>query len=527
MFVRIYSGIFLAILLSITVVYSTYQLNFNKRLATYSQSILQGSLVLISQGYQRQKTENKARWLALVAKMTGLNAKLSEIAQHRQEQWLFTITDDDSINIKMTYLNQKIELKLARIGEQQFRAIALLIVNELLRDRNLEEQLVISNVQQLFNFPIQLMVKAPQSLDQQQLFRLHKGDVVVSSVGQGYSVYIKAPSGKILHVGKIEKFETLSLSLLILLITISLSITSLAVYLLVFRLEKRLSVVSQIVEGFGHNKVANRVVIKGNDVITRLGLQVNDMANRIEQLLVNQKNITQAVSHELRTPLARIRFRLQLIEDSNLISDDVDEVSQTVARNGQLSEKVLGIRKDIDQLEALIDEMLCLYKLDIEPNEYQKCSLNIGDVVRSVIELNQINFPDIEVQLDSIVDVSAYCNAQDLTRLLQNLLSNACKHANSQVEVTVQQIQNSFIIDVEDDGEGIIEEDRKRIFEPFTRINNARNKKIKGYGLGLAIVARIAVLHEGQITVSESQLGGAKFRYSNSLSENHDQERQK
>ncbi|WDE03483.1 two-component sensor histidine kinase [Thalassomonas viridans] len=512
MFVRIYSGIFLAILVSIAGVYTTYQLNLQSRLSSYSQSVLQGSLMLISEGYNRQQEKNKERWLSLVGKMTGLNPSISALNKVAEDPWQLTMAAEGKLNITMSHQNQKISIALDHIGEQQLRAIALLILNELARVKEGSQEQQLQKLQKLFTFPVTFVDKHELNLDSQQQIRLNKGEVVVSSLSQdaGYSVYVKAKQGKILHVGVINKFEPITTELLVFLISICLIITSMVVYFLVYRLEYRLNVVNRIVGEFGPKKIKNRVPIKGNDVITQLGIKVNEMANRIEQLLQHQKEITQAVSHELRTPIARIRFRLQILSDA---CDELEQAENNEEMKSQLDEKVIGISRDIDQLEALIDEMLCLYKLDIDPADYKRSLVNIDELLTSVLDLAKLPYSHIEFQLKKQAGITGYCHADDVDRLLQNLISNAGKHANSRVDVTLEQTEQGFCISVADDGAGIPQADRERIFEPFTRLDSSRNKKVKGYGLGLAIVSRIASLNQAKVWVETSPLGGANFKF--------------
>ncbi len=325
MFFRIYSGIFFAIVLSVVAVYTTYQLDLNRRLTQYSQSVLEGSLLLIARGYERQTAQNKQAWLSIVTRMTGLKPLFSDIKNNNQtaipnngQHWQMQVGDSGEIHITMFFQQKLLNVTVEQIGEQQFRAIALLILNELARNKGLAPQSVLSKIKPLYNFPIALLQRSQVLLDEQQSYRLDKGEVVVQSLesGHSYSVYVKTPFQQILHIGPVNKFKNATTELLVILIGLSLFITSLIVYGLVRRLEKRLRVVNHMVSEIGPNKMQYRVPVTGNDVITELSQKVNEMAERIEQLMNTQKEITQTVSHELKTPLARIKFRLQILVDS-------------------------------------------------------------------------------------------------------------------------------------------------------------------------------------------------------------------
>ena len=104
-----------------------------------------------------------------------------------------------------------------------------------------------------------------------------------------------------------------------------------------------------------------------------------------------------------------------------------------------------------------------------------------------------------------------YCCPRDIARVLHNLLRNACRYAEHRVHITVI-VDDGINILIEDDGLGIPAEDRERIFEPFTRLEDSRNRSTGGYGLGLAIAKRIIDAHQGKITVQDTVLGGACFR---------------
>ena len=100
-----------------------------------------------------------------------------------------------------------------------------------------------------------------------------------------------------------------------------------------------------------------------------------------------------------------------------------------------------------------------------------------------------------------------------LTRVLDNFLSNARRHANRLVQTSIIVEQRHCIIMVDDDGPGIPEQDRSRVFDAFVRLDESRGRKTGGHGLGLAIVAGIARAHRGEVKVESSPLGGARFLF--------------
>lgn len=508
MFLRIYSGIAIAILLALATVYTVYQVSYDTRYTNYSQGVIKGSLILISQGYQRQAQENRQRWTTLISQLTGFKLKFTELPSSASDQWT-QYSSSDYLNFRSVKSGLQIDLQLNQISEQQFRAIALLALNELAVNTEQDVNATLSRIAQLYPFTLDIVSPSEIKLDNQQRRRLNSGNVVAVSDtdSKQTSIYVKAPNNQILLVGPIDSFDPLTTQTLVLLVLISIIITSSVTYGLIRRLERRLNVVNNILAEFGPQKLTSRVPISGKDVITQLGVKVNEMADRIEELLAHQKEITQAVSHELRTPIARIKFRIQMLNDAR-------EVSGEILTQQELEARTSAINKDIQQLEALIDEMLTLHKLDKNPNEYQRLPIDIAPILDNIIESNSIRFDHINIDNQISNSINVQANAQDINRLLENLITNACKHAKSKIILCCQLNAPNYNISVEDDGEGVPENQRERIFQPFTRLENLQNKKNTGYGLGLAIVQRIAKLNEVEVRVEDSQLGGAKFQLS-------------
>lgn len=94
---------------------------------------------------------------------------------------------------------------------------------------------------------------------------------------------------------------------------------------------------------------------------------------------------------------------------------------------------------------------------------------------------------------------------------LSNLVGNALRHARSQVEVSLVGVSGRACLRVDDDGPGIAEADREKVMRPFTRLDDSRSRDTGGFGLGLAIVSRIAVRHGGELRISRATLGGARM----------------
>ncbi|MEO8019855.1 MAG: ATP-binding protein [Pseudomonadota bacterium] len=230
--------------------------------------------------------------------------------------------------------------------------------------------------------------------------------------------------------------------------------------------------------------------------LTGLATHLDDMSAKVSQLIQSQKEMTAALSHEMRTPLARVRFAAAVLEG------EVDE-----SLRGQLR----AVNADVQQIDDLISDMLDYARLD-HPGLRMDCqAVPLAPWLRQVLLSGPPHAKTVRtIQMDDID--SAWMEPRLMELALGNLLANALRYARQNVTVTVLRDQELFRLVVEDDGEGIPENDRAAVFRAFTRLDNSRNRDTGGFGLGLAIVARIAALHRGRVTAEASaNLGGAKL----------------
>jgi signal transduction histidine kinase len=230
--------------------------------------------------------------------------------------------------------------------------------------------------------------------------------------------------------------------------------------------------------------------------LTSLATNLDDMSARVSQLIQSQKEMTAALSHEMRTPLARVRFAAAVLEG------EVDE---------SLRPQLRAVNADVQQIDDLISDMLDYARLDHPGLRMNSQAVPLAPWLRQVL----LSCPPHEksvkaVQKDDLD--SAWMEPRLMELALSNLLANALRYARHNVIVTVMRDKEMFRLVVEDDGEGIPESDRTAIFRAFTRLDTSRNRDTGGFGLGLAIVARIAALHRGRVTAETSaSLGGARL----------------
>ncbi len=267
----------------------------------------------------------------------------------------------------------------------------------------------------------------------------------------------------------------------------------LGAYPLARRITRRLERLQTRVDALGAGDLEARVEVEGRDEVAELARSFNRAAARIGRLVAGQKTLLAHVSHELRTPLARMRMALELLP-----GDERPELK-------------LRLAKDIAELDGLIGELLLASRLDsldglVHTEEVDLLALAAEEAVEHGAE---VGGEPATIQGDPRL----------LRRLLRNLLDNARRHGGGlPVEVTVRRAPAGAQLRVADQGPGVPDAERERIFEPFYRLAGTRETG-EGVGLGLALVRQIALRHGGTVrcvaragggTVFEVELAGSK-----------------
>ena len=243
----------------------------------------------------------------------------------------------------------------------------------------------------------------------------------------------------------------------------------------------------------GH--LTTRVKLPPKSGVRRVGIAFNRMAKSFSELLASKRALTDAIAHELRTPLARLRYRLALLEE------DTDSPARQ------------AMERDLNTIDHMIEEMLLHARLDRPEISLSPIQFDTSSWLEDRITEQAALAPNILWTKNITGPLSAQVTADHhlITRALDNLLANARHYAKSRVQVSFQSKKNEQQLVIEDDGPGIPEEDRERIFAAFVRLDKSRGRSTGGHGLGLAIVSRIARAHDGDVRVEASPSGGARF----------------
>lgn len=233
-----------------------------------------------------------------------------------------------------------------------------------------------------------------------------------------------------------------------------------------------------------------------NDEIGRLARTMNSMLDRLEESSQRQRRFVSDASHELRSPIATIRAQLEVAKRRGADADWPAVADRILAEDARLENAVtdlldLARAEEGENIDAVVDiDEIVLTEAD----RYQS-----SEIVNTTIDTHKVSAG------------RARGNPAQCTRIVRNLLDNACRHAKSKVAVSLTTEQEFVVLTVDDDGPGIPLADRDRVFDRFTRLDEGRSRDAGGMGIGLAMVRTIADRHGGSVTIGDAPLGGARF----------------
>jgi len=252
--------------------------------------------------------------------------------------------------------------------------------------------------------------------------------------------------------------------------------------------------IAAVISQFGQGSLEVRVHTKRPDEIGQLGRSFNQMADRLERLIVSERRLLSDISHELRSPLARLKFAIKLARSTGNSKAAMDR-----------------IERDVDRITSLVADIVEITSFEGEPAARETEIVNAAPVVDEVVRdcslEAEVRGCTIAVQGELKAPVMG--NRELLRRALENVVRNGIRYApeHTTIQLSIQESDHQATIAVRDFGPGVPTGSLARIFDPFFRVEDARDTNGGGSGLGLSIAKRAIQLHHGSISAENAMPG--------------------
>ncbi|NYF26498.1 MULTISPECIES: cell wall metabolism sensor histidine kinase WalK [unclassified Microbacterium] len=301
----------------------------------------------------------------------------------------------------------------------------------------------------------------------------------------------------VLAVSMDDDAETLATVATLLAIAVPLLLLLVAVttWLVVGRALRPVERIREEVDGITAERLHQRVPVPETaDEIAALATTMNGMLDRLDASATAQRRFVSDASHELRSPLATIRQHAELAQAHPEVTS-IGELAEVVSEEGL-------------RLQGIVESLLLLARLDEGASTLDE-AVDLDDIALG--EVRRLRAAGLDVDGTGIHAARVHGDPRLLGQLVRNLADNAARHSRGRVAIAVIPSDGYVFVTVEDDGAGVLAEERERIFERFVRLDEARSRDAGGSGLGLAIARGIAASSGGSLTVDDSRWGGARF----------------
>jgi signal transduction histidine kinase len=288
------------------------------------------------------------------------------------------------------------------------------------------------------------------------------------------------------------------------------------------RLVRPLSELARVAQDIGQGELASRVRLapRHGMEFVMVGNVMNEMAQRIEKQLADQRALLATVSHEIRTPLSRMRLLIEFAREkaeANLArlaelraalaggAAPDDSARENAPPKGPLDE-MTQLEREVTEIDALVSDLLASSRVDF--TALTRTDLDAIEVAKNALERCGIDASRLEVPGAGVVRFSG--DATLVARAVSNLLENAKRHAGGVETLRVESQPQAVAFIVEDSGPGFAPGDEERVFEPFYKRPSAASNGEESVGLGLALVKKIAEAHRGRVFAENREKGGAR-----------------
>ena len=234
-----------------------------------------------------------------------------------------------------------------------------------------------------------------------------------------------------------------------------------------------------------------------NDELNQLSLNLNSMLDRLNKLMKGMKDVSDNIAHDLRTPLNKIRTNLEVTLMSNPESDSYRETLKEVIN-------------DVDGVINTFNSLLAISRVDSGSVSLEKEKINVNNLIEDIVDLWEPLAEERGIVLKNECETNIYLNGNKnlLSQAISNLIDNAIKYGSDKNIINVGSSHNkdSIILWVSDRGPGILEKDKEKVLNRFTRLDSSRNTL--GTGLGLSLVSSMIKFHKGSIELLDAKPKG-------------------
>ena len=299
-----------------------------------------------------------------------------------------------------------------------------------------------------------------------------------------------------------EELNQLALSILF----VSAIIAIVLGYLLSNQMTKPIKKIQEIISSISEENISTKriKVSEKNDEFAIVSEHFNELLDKISFYIEQQKHFVEDVSHELRTPVAIVEGHLKLL---NRWGKDDPEV---------LEESLQASLVELQRMKTLVQEMLDLSRAPQVKEQYKDATTNVTEVAKQVVHNFRVLYPEFTFTFDDDLKhdlwIPIYLN--HLEQVVIILMDNAVKYSLDRKEIilSLSKGEEHVEIAVQDFGMGMTEEDRKKVFSRFYRVDKARSRERGGNGLGLSIAKELIESYDGEISVTTLLNHGSIFK---------------
>ncbi len=349
----------------------------------------------------------------------------------------------------------------------------------------------IQQLQKIYSIPLSIIYSDEQPWQ--------KAGLILSSPDPGGKIEyatIWIVDNAFLKIGPIPyllypQYQTYILTFIFVLIAIAFII------FMTYIFSRNLDKIYRITEQYSRADFAHSLAVNKHSTLYTLYQNILRMGNKIQNLMSAQRNLTQFVAHECRTPISTMLFAIDHLEKESL--------------SGPAQANIQSIKADLADLNTLVTSFLNYARFSDQDLSLNKRPVNL--LVWMQVCVDKYRHSSKKIILNSHIPQNTMIEFDPnlMKHVIFNLMENAVKYADSQIQVTLELKDKMGVIQFDNDGESISDQDKHSVFLPFFRLENDDTNARTGFGLGLAIAQMIVKRHRGNLSISDSPLGGARF----------------